>query len=258
MKRLNRPSILQTVRKVLAADFACDEGCLLAEGVFISQAKRMEGRRAFPFRESSLSIMTMGKGVIISCSLNYLEWVQESLKELDRDQFFSPSTFIRLENYVNKHNQTIAGPDLKYICSLDTFRPVKSPVHINLNIYGKEQISRLYRYEGFHNALKYQFDTPRPDVLASVATSNGQIVGIAGASADCDEIWQIGVDIIPAYRGCGIGKALVSSLTEAIFQKGKIPYYSTVVSNLPSRNLAISLGYWPVWVELYSREADTP
>jgi predicted GNAT family acetyltransferase len=67
-------------------------------------------------------------------------------------------------------------------------------------------------------------------------------------------MWQIGIDVVPSYRNQGIGKALVSRLTEALFKVGKLPYYSTRASNIPSRRIAISLGYWPAWVEIHSRE----
>jgi len=79
------------------------------------------------------------------------------------------------------------------------------------------------------------------------------VVGIAGASADCELMWQIGVDVLPEYQGLGIGKALVGTLTKAVLEKGVLPYYSTEVSHLQSRQLAVSLGYWPAWVQLYAR-----
>ena len=49
------------------------------------------------------------------------------------------------------------------------------------------------------------------------------VIGIAGASADSDELWQIGVDVLPKYQGRCIGKALVSELTAAVLAAGKVP-----------------------------------
>ena len=77
---------------------------------------------------------------------------------------------------------------------------------------------------------------------------------MAGASADSDDLWQIGVEVVEAARGSGIGRALVGRLIEGILDRGRIPYYTTVVSNLRSRSVAISLGYWPAWTELYARD----
>jgi predicted GNAT family acetyltransferase len=91
-------------------------------------------------------------------------------------------------------------------------------------------------------------------MLATVARLGGAVVGIAGASADSDQLWQIGVDVRPGQRGRGIGTALVSQLTEAILAEGKVPYYSTLVSNLASTNLALSVGYWMAWTDVYAQE----
>jgi GNAT superfamily N-acetyltransferase len=66
-------------------------------------------------------------------------------------------------------------------------------------------------------------------------------------------MWQIGVDVLPEYQGLGIGKAIVGSLTRAVLDEGVLPYYSTAVSNLQSRQLATRLGYRPAWIELYTR-----
>jgi predicted GNAT family acetyltransferase len=90
-------------------------------------------------------------------------------------------------------------------------------------------------------------------MLEAVARINGEIVGVAGASAHCDAMWQIGVDIVEGKRGLGIGRAIVGQLTAEVLARGRVPYYSTVVSNLRSAQLALGLGYKLAWVELYAR-----
>jgi len=74
------------------------------------------------------------------------------------------------------------------------------------------------------------------------------------ARSPSDDLWQIGVDVLAEYRGCGIGQALVQRLAAAICARGKIPYYATVASNLASRNVANSAGFWPCWIEAGSFE----
>jgi predicted GNAT family acetyltransferase len=92
------------------------------------------------------------------------------------------------------------------------------------------------------------------DRRAVLRAIRGDIVGIAGAKADRELMWQIGVDVVEAARGGGIGRALVSRLTERILDSGRIAYYSTTVSNIRSRAVALSLSYWPAWTELYARD----
>jgi predicted GNAT family acetyltransferase len=90
--------------------------------------------------------------------------------------------------------------------------------------------------------------------MATIAQKAGSVVEIAAASEDSEVLWQIGIDVASPHRGAGIGRPLVASLTEAVCQAGRVPYYSTAVSNVHSIALAASLGYWPVWTELYARD----
>src|SRR6185437_12634690 len=118
-------------------------------------------------------------------------------------------------------------------------------------------VPELYNFPGFRNALAYRVDSPRPDVLAAVATIESDVVGIAGASADCDAMWQIGVDVVPDERGRGIGRAVVSRLTQEVLAEGRLPYYSAFVANVASHGVASAVGFWPVWVEVYARDLPT-
>ena len=143
---------------------------------------------------------------------------------------------------------------MKYACSQHDFHPAVNPDHVAITLVEGDDVSDLYQYRGFEEALHYRTDHPRPDMAAAVASRAGEIVGIAGAKGDCDLMWQIGVNVVEAARGGGIGRALVSRLTELILDSGRIPYYSTAVSNIRSRAVALSLGYWPAWTELYARD----
>jgi predicted GNAT family acetyltransferase len=67
-------------------------------------------------------------------------------------------------------------------------------------------------------------------------------------------MWQVGIDILPEYRNREMGKALVSQLTEALFDIEKLPYGSIATNNIASRRIAISLGYRPAWVDVFSKE----
>jgi len=112
----------------------------------------------------------------------------------------------------------------------------------------------VYELGGFRYALQYTLNHERPDMLATVAFKDSVVVGIAGASADSDNLWQIGVGVADGYRRRGIGKSLVAALTEAVIDEGKVPYYSTFPANIASNALAQSLGYWHAWTEIYARD----
>ncbi|MDO4379194.1 MAG: GNAT family N-acetyltransferase, partial [Erysipelotrichia bacterium] len=87
----------------------------------------------------------------------------------------------------------------------------------------------------------------RPEVLAAVAYDGSKIIGIACASADSNTMWQIGVDVLPEYRGHGIAVNLVNMLTVETLNRGVVPYYTTDCSNINSQKTAIKSGYIPAW-----------
>jgi GNAT superfamily N-acetyltransferase len=249
----DQKSALQIVRKVLTADFACEKGDFDEEGVFIRQAREIEGARRFPLPDNFLAVVTMGKGVVICCNAGRLRWAKANLGGLSRDNIFDISTIARLQNYVSRDHQEIRL-ELKFICTRVTFKPYVPGKDIKLYPIEGENLQKFYKNNLFPNALGYADNPERPHMAAVMASCRGETAGVAAATADCDVMWQIGVDILPSYRQRGIAKATVSALTEILLSKGILPYYSTRFFNIASRRAAISLGYFPAWVELYSRD----
>lgn len=245
-----RIDVLDIVRRTLAVDCACDERAFVEDGVTVVPFEEREGRRRFLLRAKPLTIVTMDTGVVVSCNEERVGWLRESLACLCRDDVFSAATIARLVQYVEPDGQSMSGPELKYVCTAADLRQLDPPDGIAIAIHENREIARLYQHTGFPNALTYRLDTPRPDVLATVATWGEQVVGIAGASADSDALWQIGIDVLPSFRERGIGHALVSRLAREVFRAGRVPYYSTAPSNVPSLALAHSVGFWPAWTEL--------
>ena len=252
----DQKSALNTVKKVLMADFACEKGDFDEEGVFIRLARRLEGARRFPLPERFLAVVTMGKGAVICCSPNRQRWAKANLGGLPRDNIFDISTIARMQNYVSCDHQEIRL-ELKFICTRETFKTYVPAKDIELNPIEGKHLQGFYKNNLYPNAFGYADNPERPHMAAVVASCRGETAGVAAATADCDVMWQIGVDTLPAYRQRGIAKATVSALTEILLSKAILPYYSTRFFNIASRRTALSLGYFPAWVELYSREIQT-
>ena len=104
----------------------------------------------------------------------------------------------------------------------------------------------------FKNA--YSFCVTAPDVIGIAAFRGGDILGMAGASADSAMFWQIGIDVLPEARGLSIGKILVTRLRDAILMRDRVPYYGTATSHMLSQNVAIASGFRPAWAELTTRQ----
>lgn len=81
-------------------------------------------------------------------------------------------------------------------------------------------------------------------------TGEPKLIGLAACSMDCEDMWQIGIDILPEYRGLKLAPALTSRLSGEIFNCGKIPFYCASWANIPSVRNAAASGFRPAWTEL--------
>ena len=98
-------------------------------------------------------------------------------------------------------------------------------------------------------------DRKELDVLGVGAYDGEKLVGLAACSADCDNMWQIGVDVLPEYRRMGIASSLTSNLAIEIIERGKVPFYCCAWSNLKSVKNALRSGFVPGWVEMTVKAA---
>ena len=98
-------------------------------------------------------------------------------------------------------------------------------------------------------------ETERADVLGVGAYDGDNLIGLAGCSADCESMYQIGVDVLPEYRRMGIASALTSRLALEVLALGKVPFYCAAWSNIKSVRNALRCGFRPAWVQLTAKDA---
>lgn len=77
---------------------------------------------------------------------------------------------------------------------------------------------------------------------------------ICRCSADCDAMYQLGIDVLPEYRRQGVASALTSALALEVLRLGKVPFYCAAWSNIPSVRNAFRCGFHPAWAELTARD----
>jgi GNAT superfamily N-acetyltransferase len=251
---MDRHTALEIVHATLAADCACQVSDLTSSELTVVAAREVVGRRRFAFIDKPFILMTIGNGVVVACSAERMMWAELNLGGMSRDEAFSITTLALISEFVGRERQVLDGPHLKYICSSDAFRPARDPAGFTIEMYGRERMAEVYQFGfGYYHALNYRLDDPCPDMIAVVAWKDEQVAGMAGMSADSDELWQIGIEIAPAYQGKGLGKALVSRATEAALAQEKVPYYATRLVNIASGNTARSVGYQLAWSDVYAR-----
>lgn len=158
--------------------------------------------------------------------------------------------------YINALNDMLAPFDLKVCFMAQFFLPDMTKLcepecRYELRILYNADLSELYRDE-WSNCLTFT-DRER-DVLAVGAYDGGRLVGLAGCSADCETMYQIGVDVLPEYRRQGIASAVTRKLALEIIKLGRVPFYCAAWSNIRSVRNAIASGFRPAYAELTAKE----
>lgn len=119
---------------------------------------------------------------------------------------------------------------------------------LSLRWYEAEALEQFRGDERFGHALGFIPDMP--DMLAVACEENGVILGMAGASRDAEDFWQIGINVIPSARRRGIASALTAALAQELLARDVLPFYGTAPSHIFSQRTALSAGFLPAWAEL--------
>ncbi|MDR1019167.1 MAG: GNAT family N-acetyltransferase [Synergistaceae bacterium] len=240
---LSDKDIRSAVRSQLATDLNCSPGDFDSDGFVFSEAKENPGRRPFPRGERHFEMVTTGSAVVVSATPDILPYLRGQLIGKNRDDAFSMPF--------------VYGTG---VCFLpDNPCPLPTPDGIEITVLERDHILKLYglyQRTDFPNAIQHDAAHPRPDVLATLATVDGKTAGMAGASADCETLWQIGIDVRPEYRDRNIAAALTNRLAIEILERGKIPYYGTALSNIASQRVAHRAGFKPAWACAYRGRFD--
>lgn len=239
----------------LACDYCCAAEDFLNEKGRVTLARISDNRRRFRAEPDFFKAATMGFGTVICAASEMLEYAGELLQKCGGAEIFEQKKIWAVNSRLARYNKAIAVNNV-YFLPESPYRYIPRG-GFNIRLFEEEEIPpALYPIKGFNNALLYNSDAPRRDKLAVCAFNGKNIMGIAGASSDSPTFWQIGIDVLPEYRGMGLGSELVSALTQEVFMHGAVPYYGTWSGNIASQNTARSAGYRPAWAEMFASDIE--
>lgn len=232
---MNKQEMMTIVYSQLAIDYNCKPEDFNRDGVIFTIAEKQNGRREMPFITPRLEIITMGKSTIVNVSKNIMSFAKRKFEGKSRYEILT--------------SKFVYGVNPYYLPDVENLKEIENKSFRFELISSNIQL--LYSNKGFNNALQYDVDSKRPEVLAAIAYAENKLVGIACASADSKTMWQIGVDVLPEYRGNGIAVKLVNMLTIETLNRGIVPYYTTDCANINSQKVAIKSGYIPAWTHCF-------
>ena len=138
---------------------------------------------------------------------------------------------------------------------------------LRVELLDAEQFERFRGDKRYSNALG--FSVTRPDVLVLAAypveedaadvpaagesdPALADPIALVGVSDDSPIMRQIGIDVLPAWRGAGIASVLVRDAARLTLAEGYLPFYGTSPSHMLSQRVAMNAGLVPTWWEYVS------
>lgn len=196
-------------------------------------------------------LVSYGNNIVAQVSEELSETVRGYIEKYPVEHCFETPNLNVLNDELQKHGLRVCFMAEYFLPDISKLREL--PCGYELRVLHQEDFAELYTDE-WSNALCEK--RKHLDVLGVGAYDGEKLIGLAGCSADCDTMYQIGVDVLPDYRRKGIAAAITSRLAMEILALGKVPFYCAAWSNIKSVRNAIKSGFRPAWVELTARKSE--
>lgn len=241
----NNREIIKIAMRQSALDINCGEEDFLKKENVITRLEIGENARKYFAEPIACDFVSYGNNIVASVKDEYREPVSEYIAKFEPYHCFETPNIHWLEERMSEYGQSVCFMAEYFLPDMNKLRRLECGYEIK--VLEKDDFSHLYLTE-WGNALCEK--RKELDVLCAGAYDRGKLVGLAGCSADCDDMWQIGVDVLPEYRRRGIASSLTSSLALEAAERGKVPFYCCAWSNIRSARNAIKSGFVPAWAEM--------
>ena len=245
----------EDIRRIALQQSAYDMNCepedfLKAENVVTISKEHPQARKYLKL-PLSCDLVSYGGNIVDQASEEIAPLVRQYINRYPVERCFETPNLHVLDDVLRPFGQKICFmaeyflPDVKALKEL--------PCEYELRVLHQKDFADLYLPQ-WSNALCEE--RKHLDVLGVGAYDNGELIGLAGCSADCETMYQIGVDVLPEYRKKGVASALTSRLALEILALDKVPFYCAAWSNIKSVRNAIRCGFRPAWVAMTAKAAE--
>ncbi len=242
---MNNSEIFNIAMRQSAIDMNCKPEDFLKSEHIIAKAELCSQARKYYKEPISCNLVSYGNNIVASVKDEYRELIEEYIRKFEFFHCFETPNMHWLNERLNLMGQKVCFMAEYFLPDINKLHTVSCEYEMKLLQH--DDFEALYLPQ-WSNALCK--DRKHLDVLGIGAYDGKKLVGLAGCSADCKSMWQIGIDVLPEYRKQGIAAALTSNLAIEILKRGKVPFYCCAWSNIRSARNAIKSGFIPAWVEM--------
>ena len=249
---ITNKEILRIALEQSAADLGCKVEDFISDKNVLVPLKLGPNAKKYYKLPIACNFVSYGNNVVAAVTDEVADIVTEYISKFEFYHCFETPNMHWLDERLASKGQTTCFMAEYYLP--DVNRLTALPCAYELKVLEKGQFEDLYVPE-WPNALCS--DRKHLDMLAVGAYDGTKLVGLAGCSADAEEMWQIGVDVLPEYRRNGIASAVTSKLALEILERGKVPFYCTAWSNIRSVRNAVKSSFIPAWAEMTVKPVET-
>lgn len=245
MKTMNKEEMLRIAMEQTAIDLNCDVGDFLSgrNRVVLSRANEKASR--YLTLPQVCSIASYGGCAVASVKdAEYMGEVQNYLDSHDTGHLLETPAVYELNHIFEPCRARVTFMAMRFLPSGISEEP---PVAYPLRWLHAGDFDKLYLPE-WSNALCAE--RRELDVLGIGAYDEDKLIAFAACSADCEKMWQIGIDVLPEYRGQHLSTALTVRLKNEILRQDKVPFYSAAWCNIRSVRNALASGFIPAWADI--------
>ncbi len=225
---------------------------------FISGSNKTVVSRANPHARKYLELpfccdlTSYGTNIVASVSAELADEIEYYINRYPAEHCFETPAMHVLNEILKRHDHCVCFMAEYFLPDIHQLKPLTCDYETKL-LYPHD-FKELY-LPTWSNALCKQ--RSQLDVLAIGAFDKNKLIGLAGCSADCNTMWQIGIDVLPEYRKKGIASCLTSRLAIEVLNRNIVPFYCCAWSNISSVRNALKSGFKPAWVQLTARSINT-
>ena len=228
---MNKNDILEIIKKYLADKYSCNIEELEKKGLNIIKNDS----------ENKLKILLFYDLVLVSSSENLYELVQKRLANKNVYEIFE--------------FPLVYGQSIYFIPDLKRLKKQDESSNYEFRLFDGNA-DKIELSEGFENAITFDKNGKCISRIVYCAYKNGKIIGVAGADKINDDIWEVGIEVLPEYRKDGLATLLTQNLTIKILEKGIVPIWCASSTNIGSQAVAYRSNYIPLWVESFGDVYD--
>ncbi len=248
---MTNKEILEIAMTQSAIDSNCNKSDFLkSENVVVISKTNINARKYLnlPF---FCDVISYGNNIVASVSSEISNFVKDYIDKFKTPDSFEPPNLYILNKEFSKYGMQIYFMAEYFLPNINLLIP--KTCGYELKILEQKDFTHLYKPQWSYALCEKRKEL---DVLGIGAYDGAKLIGLAACSADCETMWQIGIDVLPEYRRQGIASTLTNNLAIEILNRGKVPFYCTAWSNIKSIRNGIKSGFLPAWVQMSAKKEN--